>query len=145
MCHFGLQSTHVASRVGKKKDEEKYVTTQLVSTWDILTRRDRFFSVEQIWQQKEKRGRKSDTSWNNNCILKKVWQICFFKKVWFSFHVEKIWNFNNYREIVTWLVQWILYLCTDLHWFDEIFFRIEKLENQTFKVTVWGKPKQSCR
>ena len=73
----------------RKKGRKKYVTTREVSTWDILTRRDRFFSVEQIWQQKEKRGRKSDTSWNNNCIPKKVWTIWFCKKVWFSFHVRE--------------------------------------------------------
>ena len=111
MCHFGLQSTHVASSV-RKKDGKKYVTTRVVSTWDILTRRNRFFSVEQIWQQREKRGRKSDTSWNNNCILKKVWPLWFCKKVWFSFHVNgklhKNWSLN-YRGILVGLVDWILY------------------------------------
>ena len=96
----------------RKKGRKKYVTTRVVSTWDILTRRDRFFSVEQIWQQREKRGRKSDTSWNNNCILKKVWPIWFCKKVWFSFHVNgklhKNWSLN-YRGILVGLVEWILY------------------------------------
>ena len=84
----------------RKKGRKKYVTTRVVSTWDILTRRDRFFSVEQIWQQKEKRGRKSDTSWNNNCILKKVWPIWFRKKFWFSFHVK-----GNCVRIETWITR----------------------------------------